>query len=111
MTSTGYSRGQRNFILWVARLTVLIYVFQIGAVDHWHVDPGNVTGLEGSQLHAAHCHSDTAQCADSSGLIGTLADVGLMPLFAKASMQAVLVAFLQPPEAWLSSPDQPPQSI
>jgi hypothetical protein len=110
MSAAGLSRRQHALVLWLARLAVLVYVFQVGAIDHWHVDPDRVSGLVGSQLHAAHCHSDTANCADSSGLTGTLAELRLTPLLPPATAQLVVDAPASPVEAMVLTPHQPPRA-
>ena len=74
------SRRIRLLVLWCARLALLAYVFQTAALDHWHPDPADVFGYEGSSLHAVHCHSSVADCADSASLSGSLAQVTLTPI-------------------------------
>ena len=106
----GFSRRQRNLIVWLARLALIVYVFQIGAIDHWHVNPESVTGIAGSQLHAAHCHNATGDCADSSGLTGTLDEVTLTPLVPPATAQLVAGRSVMPLEATIATPHQPPRS-
>ena len=109
MRAAGFSRRQQIIVVWLARLALLVYVFQIGAIDHWHVNPEKVTGLVGSQLHAAHCHSATANCADSSGLSGTLDEIKLTPLLPPAQAHVVLEALPSLTEATIDLPDQPPR--
>ena len=109
MGSAGFPRRQQTLVLWLARLALLVYVFQIGAIDHWHANPESTHSLAGNQLHAAHCHSATANCADSSSLTGSLHDVSLIPLLPPAQAQTVAEAPASPNEAAIATPHQPPR--
>ena len=110
MGASGLSAKQRVLVVWLARLALLVYVFQLGAIDHWHARTDAVTGVVGSQVHAAHCHSETANCADSSSLAGSLADVTLLPMLPPARANTVLERPDSPREAFLALPLQPPRS-
>jgi hypothetical protein len=71
---------QRFFVLWTARLALLVLSFQIGAFDH-HVPFTGVRGVEGSDLHVVHCHGEAGSCAASFGSVTALvgADYNLQP--------------------------------
>ena len=59
-------RRSENLLLIIGQLVLIAYVFQVAAVDHWHVDPGHdVTGIPGTSEHAVHCHGDPSGCADA----------------------------------------------
>lgn len=96
---------------WLARLVLLAYVFQVAAVDHWHVDPADVTGVEGTSRHVAHCHGDTAGCSDAaSALVGTLSGESLTPLPPRSLFGEVPRESASYVEAVLLAPDQPPRA-
>jgi hypothetical protein len=104
------SSRTRFLILWCARLVLLAYVFQTAAFEHWKPDPAHVYGFEGSSLHAFHCHSERASCADSSSLSGTLADVTLAPLPPVAIREDTARTLPAAPDAFRSTPDEPPRT-
>src|SRR3972149_1840617 len=77
------TRRSRTLLLWLARATVVIYLAQIVAVDHWRPDRSRqVYGVEGSAAHVLHCHADADGCAEGggAGLVGTLAASSVTPL-------------------------------
>jgi len=107
------TRRSRTLLLWLARATVVIYLAQIVAVDHWRPDlSGRVSGVEGSAAHVLHCHADADGCAEGggAGLVGTLAAASLTPL-PPAPVRAVApsadVSFEEP---FLVVPDRPPRA-
>jgi hypothetical protein len=91
-------------------LALLAYVFQTAAFDHWHADPSNVFGYEGTSLHAVHCHADTADCADSASLSGSLTQVWLTPLAPSSFQYELMTALNAALESPVSTPDKPPQN-
>ena len=107
------TRRSRTLLLWLARATVVIYLAQIVAVDHWRPDLSRqVSGVEGSAAHVLHCHADADGCAEGggAGLVGTLAAASLTPL-PPAPVRAVApsadVSFEEP---FLVVPDRPPRA-
>jgi hypothetical protein len=66
------SRRVRTLLLWLARLAIFAYAFQLAAVDHWHKDIGGIEGVQGSSEHRYHCHADPSGCAEQRvfGLAG-----------------------------------------
>ena len=110
MAAAASTRKNRLLVLWCARLALLAYVFQTAALDHWHANPADVYGYEGSSLHAVHCHANAADCADSASLNGSLTQTALTPV-APSSFQyelpSSLFAFADPSA---SIPDEPPKA-
>lgn len=105
------SRRSRTLLLWLARLSFVVYVAQLAAFDHWHAGPEGVQGLESSAVHVQHCHGGPSGCADGSGAgaVGLAAGAAALPLppdpFPTAAGSAV-AAFLDP---FLPLPDRPPR--
>ena len=108
MAKAGTSPNLRLFILWSARLALMAFVFQTAAIDHWRPDPEH--RFNGGALHAAHCHGNASQCADSSSLVGTLDLVALTPLPPSAIRSVETPSALRPPEALALGNDEPPRS-
>jgi hypothetical protein len=103
------SRRTRFLVLWCARLALLAYVFQTAALDHWHPDPADVFGYEGTSLHAVHCHGNAADCADSASLMGSLTQVTLTPV-APSAFQYDAPGFLfVAVDAAAAALDEPPR--
>ncbi len=109
MVTDGYSPRLRKFILVVARLAVLVYAFQMSSIDH-HTDPNTITGVKDSAVHAAHCHSAQASCADASGLTSSLSEIDLVPVAPAAYLAGDLGALYQPIEASIQAPSEPPRA-
>lgn len=110
MTGFGLNRRSRTFLLWTARLALLAYLLQIMAIDHWHVHPTDMVGVEGSVAHAAHCHG-AGDCSDG-GAAATLAvsDVATMPLPPSASWIATAGLERLPAAAFIETPYRPPRA-
>ena len=111
MTTFGFSRRVRTFIGICAQLAMLVFVFQIMAIDHWHAGPGDLIGVEGSAQHIAHCHGGGGGCASDALLSGPLAAASLATIAPPPAQR--LDADLSTPifsEAFLSTLDQPPRS-
>jgi len=104
----GFSPRLRAFIGAGARLSLVIIVMQLVAVDHWHSDVSSVVGVEDSQRHALHCHSGASGCADVSGLIGLVTEAAILPNVALPDSRVVEVAVLTPAAAFIATPDKPP---
>jgi hypothetical protein len=98
----------RAFIGAGARLSLLIIVMQLVAIDHWHSDVASVVGVENSQQHALHCHSGVAGCSDVSGLIGLVTEAAILPNVALPDARIVEVDTDTPSGAFIPAPDRPP---
>jgi hypothetical protein len=109
MVTNGFSPRLRKFILVVARLAVLVYAFQMSSIDH-HADPNSITGIKDSAVHAAHCHSAQASCADASGLTSSLNEINLAPAAPAAHLAGDLGFLYQPIEASIRAPSEPPRA-
>ncbi len=105
----GTSKRYLKFLLVFARLAVFAYVFQISSIDH-HNDPNSITGMENSALHASHCHSAQASCADATGLTSSLSEINLVPVVPAGHLLAVLGTLHQPIEAAILAPTEPPRA-
>ena len=106
-------RRSENLLLILGQLVLIAYVFQVAAVDHWHVDPGHdVTGIPGTSQHAVHCHGDSSGCADSgTGATNFASDQTIklpsqspphrfaMDLGASSDYFAYIAAIPEPPQA------------
>ena|SRR5688572_21786949 len=103
-------RRIRLLVLWCARLALLAYVFQTAAFDHWHPDPSSMFGYEGSSLHAVHCHSSAADCADSASLSGSLTQTKLTPIAPSAFDFDLPTATLAVDDPSAAAPDKPPRA-
>ena len=107
------TRRSRTLLLWLARATVVIYLAQIVAVDHWRPDlSGRVSGVEGSAAHVLHCHADADGCAEGggAGLVGTLAAASLTPLPPSAIRGEPLDIRASLDEPFLPAPARPPRA-
>jgi len=109
MVTNGFSPRLRKFILVFARLAIFVYAFQISAVDH-HTDPNSITGIKDSAVHASHCHSAQASCADATGLTSSLSEIDLVPAAPSAHLMGDLDALYQPIEASILAPFEPPRA-
>ena len=104
----GSSRRFRRFLLASAGLAIFVCVFQISSIDH-HTDP-NSTVIQDSVVHAAHCHSAQASCADATGLTSSLAEINLVPAAPPAHPADASSVFRQPIDASVQAPSGPPRS-
>ncbi len=105
------NRRQRVLFLWLARLALFAYAFQLAAVDHWHRDISSVEGVQGSSQHRYHCHADPSGCAEQPGFAGSLAEIKLAPIPPTTAIQtAVLPSFRAPSAAYIASADEPPRA-
>ena len=107
--TAGYSKRLRLLIVTCARLAFFIYIFQVAAIDHWHLDPNAIGGVKGSALHASHCHAEQANCADSAGVTTSLTEISLIPIPPSAVLLPVATDAAQPEDAAIPSPTQPPR--
>jgi hypothetical protein len=110
MPAPASARKIRLLVLWCARLALLAYVFQTAALDHWHPDPSSVFGYEGSSLHAVHCHSSAADCADSASLSGSLTQATLTPVAPSAFNYDIPSETVAVVGSSASAPDEPPRA-
>jgi hypothetical protein len=81
MTVSGFTCRTRRFLLWTARLALVVYLAQLIAIDHWQAHPVDIVGLEGSSAHVAHCHG-AGDCSDGGGAVTSpaLGERSLLPL-------------------------------
>jgi hypothetical protein len=104
------NQRQRVLFLWLARLALFAYAFQLTAVDHWHKDINTVEGVQGSSEHRYHCHADPSGCAEQPALSGSLAEVKLAPIPPSGAFQTAVIASLPAPSAaFIASADDPPR--
>ena len=100
-------RRQRILFLWLARLALFAYAFQISAADHWHQDTIGGTGLAGHQMH---CHVDLASCAEQPGFMGSMVQNRLPSIAVGAAFEAPMLASLAiPSSAFIASADESPR--
>jgi hypothetical protein len=92
-------------------MVLVVYFFQVVAVDHWHTDPADVRGVEGTSRHIAHCHGDASGCSEgASALVGTLTDDSLTPLPPSPLLRDAAVDTVIYVEALLPQPEHPPRA-
>jgi hypothetical protein len=103
------THGLRRYVLWMARLALVIYIAQVVAIDHWHAGPAETTGIPHSNAHASHCHGSSS-CAEGTSLSTALLKAALNPLppeprpyaiaaSAPASEDTHVGTLLEPPRA------------
>jgi hypothetical protein len=100
---------RQRLLLWLARLALFAYAFQLTAVDHWHKDVNSVVGDEGKSSHSYHCHGDVSKCAEQGGIVSSLVEVQLAPIPPSLLTTLVVVTLPAPRAAFVSSADEPPQ--
>ena len=112
MTALGTSRRSRKLLLWLARLTLVVYVSQLVAIDHWRPDSAQVFGVEGSAAHVVHCHGGASGCADgaAAGAVGLAEETALAPLPPTPLPVQVTSFIASVQEAFPSAPDEPPRA-
>ena len=103
-------KRQRTIFLWLARLALFAYAFQMTAVDHWHKDVNSVVGDEGKSSHSYHCHGDVSGCVEQGGIATSLAEVKLAPIPPSLLSTIALATLPAPEQAFVASADEPPQS-
>jgi hypothetical protein len=113
MRFPGLSRKRSStLVLLLGQLVLIAYVFQVGAFDHWYhdVSHADMTPIERA-VHAAHCHGDSAGCADSGGGIAVLQPGDVVRLPAPPSLFSVntLPPFAIPTDAPARLLPQPPR--
>ena len=105
------TRHQRALFLWLARLAIFAYAFQLTAVDHWHKDIGGIEGVQGSSEHRYHCHADPAGCAEQPGLAGSLSEVKLAPIPPVSLLDPAAKLSLPAPTApFIAGAEEPPRT-
>ena len=110
MTRFGLSRRTRFFLLWTARLALVVYLVQLSAVDHWHSPIGNIVGVEGSSAHVEHCHG-AGDCSTSGGAALTAnAEPTTLPVPSLVSLRLENATQLRPLAVLISPPVEPPQA-
>ena len=110
MRATGFNRRTRNFLLTVAQLALVAYLFQVAAIDHWRVDASHVRGVEGTAHHVAHCHGVSA-CAEHGGS-GTTAvlPVALVPMPPPPVLEQTASKQITPADTFIATPHLPPRA-
>lgn len=110
MSYFGLSRRTRIFLLWTARLALVVYLVQLSAFDHWHSRFGDVVGVEGSSAHVQHCHG-AGDCSTTSDP-GLSANAGptTLPSPSLLSFGLPATSDLTPQAAFISPPSRPPQA-
>jgi len=110
MTDSGLPRRTRAFLLWTARLALVAFLIQLGAVDHWHADFGNVVDVEGSSAHVEHCHG-TGDCSTSGGSALALnASPATVPVPSIVALRIESPLTRTPQAAFITPPSEPPQA-
>ena len=104
------TRRQRTLFLWLARLALFAYAFQMTAVDHWHKDMNSVVGDTGKSSHSYHCHGDVSGCAEQGGIATDLSNVELAVLPPAVLTVALPAALLAPEQAYVANADEPPRN-
>jgi len=110
MTRSGLTRRSRSFLLWTARLALVVYLMQLSAVDHWHSHIGDVVGVEGSSAHVEHCHG-AGDCSTTGGpALSANAQPTILPVPSVVALGLDGQAELAPQAAFISPPSEPPQA-
>jgi hypothetical protein len=112
MRAPGLNRRTRDFLLILAQLALIAYLFQVLAIDHWNGDPSHLVGIEGSQAHVEHCHGDISGCSEGAGTATTiiLGDMIKLPSPPLARLQAASPDGNSPIEAFAAIPYEPPRA-
>ncbi len=107
----GLSQRTRDFLLIMAQLAVIAYVFQILAVDHWFYDPYHALA-DAQQVHAQHCHGDVSGCSDGIGSAPTSAmgEIVVLPSPKLPTLASNVDAVESPTEAFIATPYEPPRA-
>jgi hypothetical protein len=112
MRAPGLNRRARDFLLIMAQLALVAYLFQVLAVDHWRYDPSHTIGIEGTQVHIQHCHGDVSGCTDGIGSAPTsgMGEIISLPLPPMATLEGASVADDSPNDAFIATPSEPPRA-
>ncbi len=103
-------RRQRVLFLWLARLALFAYAFQLSAVDHWHQDIG--AGGQDAAFHKMHCHTDLSSCAEQPVFSGSLAEIKLAPIPPHTAIETAIGSSVSiPAAAFIASADEPPRAV
>jgi hypothetical protein len=106
------SRRQRLLALIAAHSVLLGLLFQIAAFDHWRPQMEDILGIEGSHLHAAHCHGASASCAEGGGTVYLIgAGPATLPSPRPVSAALVETTRLTPIDPSLADVLHPPQAV
>ena len=111
MRAPGLDQRTRDFLLLMAQLAIIAYVFQILAVDHWFYDPSHLFS-DAHRIHAQHCHGDLGGCSDGIGSapIGSMGEIVTLPMPALPTMAAGHDSFQALYEAFIATPYEPPRA-
>jgi hypothetical protein len=95
----------------MAHLALLVYIVQIVAIDHWHPNPADASGVPNSNAHILHCHGASSGCADGGAFLApTVASHALTPLPPAPRLQQVVPSFALPSDVVVATPHQPPRA-
>ena len=110
MTGFRLNKRTRTFLLWSARLAFLAYLFQLMAIDHWHVHPADIVGIEGTSAHVAHCHGG-GDCSDSGALAGpAVTEQATLPLSPPTLPLEMIDDAGRPTAVFIETPYHPPRA-
>lgn len=110
-------RRSENLLLAIGQLVLIAYIFQVAALDHWHTDVADVSGVPYSSAHSAlhdnHCHGAPSSCADAGG---GFAQFSAEPAVRLPSSKPSLVldtdsSTQSPQDVSLSLPPEPPRAL
>jgi hypothetical protein len=110
MSYFGLSRRTRTFLLWTARLALVVYLVQLSAVDHWHADFSDVVGVEGSSAHVQHCHGAGDCSSGDSAAFSVASQPVALPVPSLFTYGLENPSQLAPRAAFIAPPIQPPQA-
>jgi hypothetical protein len=110
MTRFGLSRRTRNFLLWTARLALVVYLVQLSAVDHWHAHAGDIVGVEGSSEHVQHCHGAGDCSSGGSAALSVYSEPTTLPVPPVQTTRLEQTSQPVPHAAFISPPSEPPRA-
>lgn len=110
MTYFSLSRRTRTFLLWTARLALLVYLVQLSAIDHWHAHFSDVVGVEGTSAHVQHCHGAGDCSSNDSAAFSVTSQPVTLPVPSLFTYGLENPSQPTPQAAFISPPNQPPQA-
>ena len=110
MTGFRLTPKVRCFLLWTARMALIAYLVQIGAIDHWHTHPADIFGGEGTSAHASHCHGG-GDCSDGGAVVSpALSEHATLPLPPSSTALLATEPVTVPAAAFAETLLQPPRA-
>ena len=100
--------GSRRFVFWMAHLALVIYIAQIVAIDHWHVDPAGVVGVPNSSAHVMHCHGSSS-CADGASVSTAMLKPAVNPLPPEPRLYTIAPSVPSPDDVYVDTLLEPPR--